>query len=461
MIDVMILAAGLGTRMKSKRAKVLHELAGRPLISHVTRAALGLDPRQLIVIVGHGADEVERTVRDEVSLWAEKGGAYPELHFALQKEQKGTGHAVLAARELLSRDEGELLVMAGDGPMIKTQTLWDLALTHRSDANESTVLTVHLDDPTGYGRIIRDSEGRYVRSVEQKDASPSELAIPEVGVSIYCFQKASLLEALGQLRTDNAQGEYYLTDVPYVMARGKKRVGITLHTDAEEVMGVNTRIDLAELELKLRARKIRELMLGGVTIIDPATTYVHSEVQIGQDTIIHPQVVIEGRSQIGSDCVIRSWTRLKNVTAGDGVTIGNSCVIEDSQIQTGASVGPFARLRMGANIGEESVIGNFVEVKKSDIGRKTKAQHLSYLGDATIGNGVNIGAGTITCNYDGQRKHQTTIEDGVKIGSNTMLVAPVTVGRGSVTGAGAVVTKDLPPDSLAFGVPAVVKKRLK
>src|SRR6185369_16608812 len=263
-------------------------------------------------------------------------------------------------------------------------------------------------------------EGRLVGVVEQKDGSAEELAVKEVCVSIYCFNIAALIAALDHLTTDNAQGEYYLTDVPKIMQAHGKKVGLLLHSNADEVMGVNTRIELAELERKLRERKLRELMLSGVTIVDPATTYIHRDVQIGPDSVIHPQVIIEGSSRIGSECVIQSWTRLRNVQIGDGCTIRNSCVIEDSTIASEASVGPFARLRAGAEIGERAGIGNFVEVKKSRIGRGTKASHLTYLGDAKVGERVNIGAGTVTCNYDGVRKNETIIEDDVKIGSDTM-----------------------------------------
>jgi bifunctional UDP-N-acetylglucosamine pyrophosphorylase/glucosamine-1-phosphate N-acetyltransferase len=318
-----------------------------------------------------------------------------------------------------------------------------------------------MDDPTGYGRIIRDSANRFVRCVEQKDASADELPVREVAVSIYCFNIPTLLTALDSLTTDNAQGEYYLTDVPRIIQQQGKKVGLLCHPDPEEVLGINTRVELADLEQRLRERKLRELMLSGVTIVDPSTTYIHQDVEIGSDSIIHPQVIIEGSSRIGSGCTIQSWSRLKNVHIDDDVTIRNSCVIEDSTVHKGATIGPFARLRAGAEIGEKAGIGNFVEVKKSKIGRGTKASHLTYLGDATLGDRVNIGAGTVTCNYDGVRKNETIIEDDVKIGSDTMLVAPVRVGQGSVTGAGSVVTKDVPPDSLVAGVPASVKKKLR
>jgi bifunctional UDP-N-acetylglucosamine pyrophosphorylase / glucosamine-1-phosphate N-acetyltransferase len=461
MINVMILAAGLGTRMKSRRAKVLHELGGSPLVAHVVRASFELAPGAIFTVVGHQASEVEAAVRDEAArLEQPDAPTRPELRFILQTEQRGTGHAVIAAREELSRRKGQLVILAGDAPLIKGETLRRLVNTHQAEGNDVTMLTVSMPDPTGYGRIIRDSQERFLRIVEQRDGSSEELAVQEVCVSIYCFEIASLIEGLDHLNTDNAQGEYYLTDVPKIMQSQGRRVGLLLHSDAEETAGVNTRIELADMERRLRERKLRELMLAGVTIVDPASTYIHERVEIGQDTIVHPQVIIEGTSKIGSGCTIRSWSRLKDVEIGDNVTIRNSCVIEDSVIHDGATIGPFARLRAGAEIGEKAGIGNFVEVKKSKVGRGTKAAHLTYLGDATLGERVNIGAGTVTCNYDGVRKNETIIEDDVKIGSDTMLVAPVRVGRGSKTAAGAVVTKDVPPDSLVAGVPAVVKKKL-
>jgi bifunctional UDP-N-acetylglucosamine pyrophosphorylase/glucosamine-1-phosphate N-acetyltransferase len=462
MTDVMILAAGLGTRMKSRRAKVLHELAGLPLVAHVLRAAFDVAPEAVFTVVGHQAADVETAVRNEAAHLIEDGETNrPELQFVLQADQRGTGHAVIAARDQLAERHGQLVVLAGDAPLIKGETLRHLVETHQTEKNDATMLTVLMDNPTGYGRIIRDKDGRLLRCVEQKDGSEEELAVKEVAVSIYCFNIAALLAALDHLTTDNAQGEYYLTDVPRIMQAHGKKVGLLCHPNAEEVLGVNTRIELADLERKLRERKLRELMLSGVTIVDPATTYIHQDVEIGQDSVIHPQVIVEGASRIGSNCTIQSWTRIRNAEIGDNVTIRNSSVIEDSTIRDGATIGPFARLRAGADIGEKAGIGNFVEVKKSKIGRGTKASHLTYLGDATLGERVNIGAGTVTCNYDGVRKNETIIEDDVKIGSDTMLVAPVRIGRGSMTGAGSVVTRDVPPDSLAVGVPAVIRKKVK
>ena len=462
MTEVMILAAGLGTRMKSRRAKVLHELAGLPLIAHVLRAAFELEPETVFTIVGHQAAEVEQAVRDRSTVLKERVSKIsPDLQFVTQTEQRGTGHAVMAARDRLAMHKGPLVLVAGDVPLIKGETLKNLASAHQAEKNHVTMLTVLMDDPTGYGRVVRDSDGQFVRCVEQKDASGDELAIQEVGVSIYCFDVPALLEALQSLTTDNAQGEYYLTDVPRIMQQQGKKVGLLCHPDIEEVLGVNTRVELADLERKLRELKLRELMLSGVTIVDPSTTYINQDVSIGSDSVIYPQVIIEGSSRIGSGCTVQSWSRLKNVDIGDEVTIRNSCVIEDSTIHKSATIGPFARLRAGAEIGEKAGIGNFVEVKKSKVGRGTKASHLTYLGDATLGERVNVGAGTVTCNYDGVRKNETIIEDEVKIGSDTMLVAPVRVGKGSVTGAGSVVTKDVPPDSLVAGVPAAVKKKLR
>jgi len=462
MTDVMILAAGLGTRMKSRRAKVLHELAGLPLVAYVMRASFQLEPEAIFTVVGHQAVEVEQAVRDQAAALRERDAkASADLQFVVQTEQKGTGHAVMAARDRLVEHRGPIVLVAGDVPLIKGETLKNLAAAHQAESNQVTMLTVLMDDPTGYGRIVRDSDGRFVRCVEQKDASAEELAICEVGVSIYCFEVPALMNALDSLTTDNAQGEYYLTDVPRIMQQQGERVGLLCHSDPEEVSGVNTRVELADLERKLRERKLRELMLSGVTIIDPSTTYIHQDVSIGSDSVIYPQVIIEGASRVGSGCVIQSWSRLKNVDVSDDVTIRNSCIIEDSTIHKAATIGPFARLRNGAEIGEKAGIGNFVEVKKSKVGRGTKASHLTYLGDATLGDRVNIGAGTVTCNYDGVRKNETIIEDEVKIGSDTMLVAPVRVGKGSVTGAGSVVIKDVPPDSLVAGVPAAVKKKLR
>ena len=456
-LDVLILAAGLGTRMRSRTAKVLHRLGGRPLIAHVCRAANALSPRRVYVVVGHQAEEVKQAVTEEMG----EGGAV----FVTQAEQRGTGDAVMSAREDLSEADSTLLVLSGDVPFMRAETLGALVhqhRTHRGRGATCTLLSVRLEDPTGYGRVVRDEEGRFERIVEQKDATPEEREIREINAGIYCFETRALFSALEKVQPANAQGEYYLTDVPGILRSDGEDVSVFLHTDSREVSGINTRVELSEFERMLRARTLRRLMLdGGVTIIDPQHTYVDADAEVGRDTVLHPGVQIEGRTKIGESCEIHAGVRITNSRVGNGVRIKDHSVIIDSDVADNCEVGPFAHLRMNARLEEQASVGNFVEVKKSSLGRKTKAMHLSYLGDATIGDETNIGAGTVTCNYDGKQKHSTVIEDQVKIGSDTMLVAPVRVGARSVTGAGSVVTKDVPPDTLVAGVPAQVKKSLK
>ena len=449
-LDVLIMAAGLGTRMKSNRAKVLHQLGGLPLIIHVTRIARSLEPESIVVVVGHQAEEVEKVVREAVGDLAA---------FALQAEQRGTGDAVESARPFLENSDSTLVLLSGDVPMIKSETLRKLVQHHRSTNSDCSILTVRLENPTGYGRVIRDENDAFVRIVEQKDATDEERQVKEINSGIYCFDTRKLFRALRAVEPTNQQGEYYLTDVPAILLGEGGVVTCFLHPDAREVYGVNTRAELAEFENLLRRNTIRALMVnGGVTFIDPSHAYISADAKIGCDTIIYPDVTIEGNSVLGRNCVIRSGSRISDSRLGDNVTVNDHSIIVESDIGSNCSVGPFAHLRMNARLEEKATIGNFVEVKKSHVGRGTKAMHLSYLGDATIGNDTNIGAGTVTCNYDGVRKHETVIEDNVKIGSDTMLVAPVRVGARSVTGAGSVVTKDVPPDSLVVGVPAVVKK---
>ncbi|HEX8473029.1 MAG TPA: bifunctional UDP-N-acetylglucosamine diphosphorylase/glucosamine-1-phosphate N-acetyltransferase GlmU [Pyrinomonadaceae bacterium] len=457
-LDVLILAAGLGTRMRSSTAKVLHQLGGRPLIAHVCRtaAALQKEARPIYVIVGHQAEEVKAAVREELGA----DGAV----FITQTEQRGTGDAVMSARDALADANSTLLVLSGDVPLVRAETLGALVhqhRTHRGRGASCTALTVRLDDPTGYGRIIRDAEGRFERIVEQKDATPEERQINEINAGIYCFETRTLFPALARVRPANAQGEYYLTDVPGILRADGEDVSIYHHTEAREVSGINTRVELAEFERIVRNRTLRRLMLdSGVTFIDPQHTYVSADAQIGRDTVVHPGAHIEGRTVIGEGCEIRAGVRITNSRIGNGVEIKDHSVIVDSEIADQCSVGPFAHLRMNAQMLEGSTVGNFVEVKKSRLGSGTKAMHLSYLGDATIGDRTNIGAGTVTCNFDGKNKHPTTIEDDVKIGSDTMLVAPVRVGARSMTGAGSVVTKDVAPDTLVAGVPARRVRRL-
>jgi len=447
------MAAGLGTRMKSRRAKVLHELGGAPLIAYVVRAAQAREPRSIITILGHQAEEVERAVLAEVGELAS---------FVIQERQRGTGDAVESARRVLEDSDSLVLVLSGDVPMIRVETLQKLIEHHNNNAAACSILSVRLENPTGYGRIIRDESGAFRKIVEQRDATEDERQVREINSGIYCFEAKSLFDALRKVEPKNDQGEYYLTDVAEIILKSGGNVSVYLINDAREVSGVNTRAELAEFENLVRRSAIRRLMIeSGVTFIDPSHAYISAEAQIGRDTIIHPNVTIEGKTVIGEGCVIRAGARITNSRLGDNVTVKDHSVIVDSQVESNCSVGPFAHLRMNALLEEKATVGNFVEVKKSRLKRGAKAMHLTYLGDATIGERTNIGAGTVTCNYDGVNKHETVIEDDVKIGSDTMLVAPVRVGARSKTGAGSVVTRDVPPDSLVAGVPAEVKKKLK
>lgn len=452
-LNVLVMAAGLGTRMKSKRAKVLHELGGRPLIAHVVRTAQSLEPKTILVIVGHQAEEVEQAVLAEVGELAS---------FAIQAKQRGTGDAVESARKQLEDSDSLVLLLSGDVPLIRAETLRKLIEHHRATDAACTILAVRLENPTGYGRIIRDENGWLEKIVEQKDASEEERKVREINSGIYCFESNDLFEALKRVEPKNQQGEYYLTDVAEILNSSGRKVEVVIHTDAREVSGINTRAELAEFENLIRRNAVRRLMLeAGVTFIDPSHAYISPDAEIGRDTVIYPNVAIEGNTVIGENCVIRSGARISNSKLGDNVTVKDHSIIMDSEVASNCSVGPFAHLRMNAVLEEKATVGNFVEVKKSRLKRGVKAMHLTYLGDATIGERTNIGAGTVTCNYDGKNKHETIIEDDVKIGSDTMLVAPVRVGSRSVTGAGSVVTKDVPPDSLVAGVPAEVKKKLK
>jgi bifunctional UDP-N-acetylglucosamine pyrophosphorylase/glucosamine-1-phosphate N-acetyltransferase len=447
------MAAGLGTRMKSQRAKVLHELGGAPLIAYVVRAAQALEPRSIITIIGHQAEEVEKAVLAEVGELAS---------FVIQEKQRGTGDAVESARRMLEDSDSLVLVLSGDVPMIRVETLKKLIEHHHNTGAACSILSVRLENPTGYGRIIRDESGAFQKIVEQRDATEEERQVREINSGIYCFEAKALFDALRKIEPKNDQGEYYLTDVAEIILASSGTVSVYQINDAREVLGVNTRAELAEFENLVRRSAIRRLMIeSGVTFIDPSHAYISAESQIGRDTVIHPNVTIEGKTVIGEGCVIRAGARITNSRLGDNVTIKDHSVIVDSQIGSSCSVGPFAHLRMNALLEDKARVGNFVEVKKSRLKRGAKAMHLSYLGNATIGERTNIGAGTVTCNYDGVTKHETVIEDDVKIGSDTMLVAPVRVGARSMTGAGSVVTKDVPPDTLVAGVPAEEKKKIR
>ena len=436
-LHVVILAAGKGTRMKSARPKVLHPLAGRPLIEHVLRTVDGLHADNVVVVVGHGADDVRAAL-----------AARPSVKFAVQSPQLGTGHALLQTEALLAGQSGTVLLIYADVPLLQPATLSRLVEHHRAAKAAATVLTTELPDPYGYGRIIRDSGGRIQRIVEERDASGPERAITEINTGIYCLDLRPLFESLHQLATDNSQGEYYLTDlVTMYRQRNLKVETLNLESPAE-VRGVNSRVDLADLSRVLRNRKNHELMLAGVTLEDPASTYIDADVSVGADTLIGPNVFLEGKTSIGERCRVHAGCRLTDTFVGNDVTILDHCVLVDSRVENAARIGPFAHLRPASVVGEDAHVGNFVELKKTTMGRRSKANHLAYLGDTTIGERVNVGAGTITCNYDGVTKHPTIIEDGAFIGSDSQLIAPVRIGAGAYVAAGSSITKDVPAGAL-------------
>jgi bifunctional UDP-N-acetylglucosamine pyrophosphorylase / glucosamine-1-phosphate N-acetyltransferase len=435
-VHVVVLAAGMGTRMKSSLPKVLHPVGGAPMVEHVLRVAGALAPASTTLILGHQADAIRGHLRD-----------CPALQFALQMPQKGTAHALQQAEPLLKGQNGTLVLLSGDVPLLRAETVALLLDTHRAASAAATVMTAVVEQPYGYGRVIRTS-GKIAGIVEERDASPAQRRGREINSGIYAFDLPPLFDALRCIAARNAQGEYYLTDLVAVYRRQGLPVETLTVEDAREVRGINTRGELSEVGVIMRQTKNAELMAAGVTIVDPVTTYIDAEVEIGPDTIIHPGVLIQGRSRIGSGCEIHANVRIASSVLADRVTVHNFCLLLDSEVAEGASVGPFAHLRSGSSIGQKAKIGNFVELKKTTFGAGSKASHLSYLGDATIGANVNVGAGTITCNYDGQKKHQTVIEDGAFIGSDSQLIAPVHVGKGAYIGAGSSITEDVPAGAL-------------
>jgi bifunctional UDP-N-acetylglucosamine pyrophosphorylase/glucosamine-1-phosphate N-acetyltransferase len=435
---IVILAAGKGTRMKSGLPKVLHRAAGLPLIDHVLRTAHSLQPSSTVVIVGHQAELLKDAL-----------GKRPGLSLATQEPQLGTGHALLQAEPALRGARGTVVLLSGDVPLLRAETLERLRDVHQRSSAAATVLTAMVDEPHGYGRIVRDG-GDIAAIVEHKDASDAQRAIREINSGIYAFDLAPLFDALREIGSSNAQGEYYLPDlVTIYRARGLKVETVVLE-DAREILGVNSRQELAEVAGVLKATKNETLMAEGVTIVDPVTTYIGPDVSVGADTILHPGVYLEGRTRIGTGCEIHSGVRIVDSTIDDHVVINNFCVICESHIASGARLGPFAHIRPQSDVGEQAHVGNFVELKKTSLGRGAKANHLAYLGDATIGERVNVGAGTITCNYDGVHKHPTVIEDGAFIGSDTQLIAPVRVGKGAYVAAGSSITEDVPAGALAI-----------
>ena len=436
---VVILAAGLGTRMRSKRAKVLHRAGGLALVEQVVQAARAVAPADHIVVVtGHQADAVEETL------------APLGVRFARQVEQKGTGHALLCARKEAASKSGLLMVLYGDTPLLSAVTLKELRDQQAESDAAATLITTTLADPTGYGRVLLNERGDVRAIVEQKAARPEELAVRLINSGIYCFRSELVWKYLGEIEP-SASGELYLTDMAAILNQHSKRVQQFHVDDSSELLGINTRVELADADRILRGRKTRELMMAGVTIERPETVTIDSQVRVGPDTIIEPFVRLTGNTAIGEECRIGQGAVLESAALADRVHVAPYTLISDSRVDPDAHVGPFARLRMNAQVGPEARIGNFVELKKTRFGAGAKAQHLAYLGDAEIGAKVNIGAGTITCNYDGEKKHVTKISAGAFIGSNSTLVAPLEIGEGSYVAAGSVITEEVPDHALALG----------
>jgi bifunctional UDP-N-acetylglucosamine pyrophosphorylase/glucosamine-1-phosphate N-acetyltransferase len=442
---VVIMAAGKGTRLKSKRPKVLHEIGGRALLAHVIDAAKTIVPAgHIYCVIGHEANEVRDAVADT------------GVGFVLQAEQRGTGHALQMVKAEFAlngaRPPANLLVLSGDVPLIKPETIRALMEFHFSERAAMTILTAIPPDPTGYGRVLRkDEKSAEIRAiVEQKDLKPGDDSA-EINSGIYCFQTAALFENLEHLNNQNANGEFYLTDIASLLVSEGKRVVATVAPAIDEVLGANTIAEMMHLDAAMRSATARRLMAAGVTIFRPETCVIDAAVEVAPDTVIEPFVQLLGSTRIGPDCRIRSYSVIQNSTLGAGVLVRNGCILDEANVADGALLGPYAHLRPGSEIGEQAHIGNFVETKKTRMGRGSKANHLTYLGDAVIGSGVNIGAGAITCNYDGAHKHTTTIGDNVFVGSDSTLVAPLTINDGAYVAAGSCITEDVPAESLALG----------
>ncbi|HEY7303625.1 MAG TPA: bifunctional UDP-N-acetylglucosamine diphosphorylase/glucosamine-1-phosphate N-acetyltransferase GlmU [Bryobacteraceae bacterium] len=439
-ITVVILAAGLGTRMRSTKAKVLHEAGGDTLLNHILRAAVQVAaPENIVVVVGYQAEQVRQRVN------------IPGIRFTEQREQRGTGHAALCARSAINHEKGDLLILNGDGPLLKAGTLRALIERQNQAGTGGTIITTEVNDPTGYGRIVRDENDLVCAIVEQKTATPEQLQIREINPGLYCFDAELFWRHIPEVKANNAAKEYYLTDMVEILRRHGHRVAPLLIADETELLGINTRVELAFADRVLRARKAEELMLAGVTIENPESVSIDARVDVGPDTVIEANVQLRGATRIGSNCRIGTGSVLRDCEIGDSVTILPYVVAETSFVRNGASVGPFARMRLNAEAGEATHIGNFVELKKTSLGMGSKANHLAYLGDSAIGAGVNIGAGTITCNYDGVTKHATHIADNVFVGSNSTLVAPLDIEEGAYVAAGSVITKRVEADALAIG----------
>ncbi|HEY6336866.1 MAG TPA: bifunctional UDP-N-acetylglucosamine diphosphorylase/glucosamine-1-phosphate N-acetyltransferase GlmU [Candidatus Sulfotelmatobacter sp.] len=440
-IAVAIMAAGKGTRLKSQFPKVLHEVGGKPLLAHVIRAAIAIVPPQdVYAIIGHEAEKVR-------SATASTG-----VRFVLQSEQRGTGHALMVAQAALTAYD-HVIVLSGDAPLITVETIARLRDFHLEQRAAMTLLTADLENPTGYGRVLRKgaSSAEVQAIVEEKAATPAQKKIREINSGFYVFSTRDLYQNIAQLSTANVHGEYYLTDMAQVLRKAKSRVVACKTANPAEVLGGNTRAELAEIDEKMRLSKCRQLMAEGVTVFYPATCVIDVDVQIAPDTVIEPYVQLLGNTKIGPGCRVRSYSVIHDSEIAAGVTIRHGSLIEESRVDAGAVIGPYSHLRPGSEIGEGAHVGNFVETKKIKLGKGSKANHLTYLGDAEIGSGVNIGAGTITCNYDGVHKHKTVIEDSVFIGSDSTLVAPLRVGKGAYVAAASCITENVPQDALAVG----------
>jgi bifunctional UDP-N-acetylglucosamine pyrophosphorylase/glucosamine-1-phosphate N-acetyltransferase len=440
-LAIVIMAGGKGTRLKSKRAKVLHEIGGKPLLRHVIDGARQIvAPSDIYVVVGHQAAAVEAAVKDS--------GA----RFVHQEEQRGTGHAIQTAQQAVEGYD-ELLVLSGDVPLLKPETIARLRDFHIEQRAAMTILTAAPPDATSYGRVLRKKpDSPEVKAIiEQKALTPEQQSLREINSGIYAFRAEPLFAHIGELKTENAHGEYYLTDMAGLLVAAGERVVAVEAANPVEVLGANTIAEMMELDRELRLDTARRLMAQGVTVLRPETTVIDTAVEVGPDTVIEPFVQLLGETKIGEDCRIRSYSVIENSTLGDGVLVRHACVIAGSRIAAGALIGPFAHVRLESDFAEGVHVGNFVETKKVKLGKGSKANHLTYLGDADIGSGVNIGAGTITCNYDGVNKHRTVIGDGVFVGSDSTLVAPIVVGEGSYIAAGSSITEDVPPNALALG----------
>ncbi|WP_346206764.1 bifunctional UDP-N-acetylglucosamine diphosphorylase/glucosamine-1-phosphate N-acetyltransferase GlmU [Caldifermentibacillus hisashii] len=441
---VIVLAAGQGTRMKSKLYKVLHPVCGKPMVRHVIDELKQIGADQIITVVGHGADEVKNELKDD-------------SEFVLQEQQLGTAHAVMQARDLLQDKEGLTLVVCGDTPLLKADTIKAMIDYHINNHSKATILTAVAEDPTGYGRVIRNEQGYVEKIVEHKDASDEEKAVKEINAGTYCFDNASLFHALQKVTNNNAQNEYYLPDVIGILKDAGQTVTAFTTNDFTEIFGINDRVALAQAGKIMQQRINEKHMRNGVTIIDPEQTYIDATAVIGQDTVIYPGTMVKGNTVIGTDCIIGPNSEILNCDIGNRTSIRQS-VTHDSKIGSDVQIGPFAHIRPQSLIHDEVRIGNFVEIKKTEFGRKSKASHLSYIGDANVGSNVNIGCGSITVNYDGINKFKTIIKDGAFIGCNSNLVAPVEIGEGAYVAAGSTITDNVPGDSLSIARARQVNK---